>query len=134
MELELLVESEMIFSKIVKNEKEKCIQSHTAATSVMGKANLLCVLCHTYKFHHVHWSWCPVRPLLQRWSRGTYTQFENSWSESRSPVGLLLCKAKLNYVYLILKLHIQSSRSPVRLVPCESKLSYLCEINSKSSW
>ena len=35
---------------------------------------------------------------------------------SESLVRRLLCKAKLSYVYLILKPHDQSSRSPVRLL------------------
>ena len=43
---------------------------------------------------------------------------------SKSPVRLLLCKAKPSYVYVILKPHSQSSKSPVRLLSCKGKPNY----------
>ena len=63
-------------SSVTKIHSESCCRHWSAGK---GKANPSLASHHTIKFHHVHWSWCPARPLSLRQRQDTWTQW-TIWS------------------------------------------------------
>ena len=91
--------------------------------NVTNKSCLVCVISEKYA------SWVTLRPqsdcCRKSEAKVRILDFKTTWLEFQRQIRLLLSKAKLSYVYSILKPHGQSSRSPVRLLLSEAKPSYI---------